>query len=87
VHVVLDLAGGVLVDVLARGIIGHGTALFADVGPEVHARAVPPDEPGRAFFFLGPDVLDRRGKGLVAWCCLSCSRFASAPLFGRPQGL
>ncbi len=49
-HVMLDHACGVLVDVFASGLVGHGTALFADVDPEVHARAVPPDEPGRPLF-------------------------------------
>jgi hypothetical protein len=59
VHVVLDHAVGVLV------LPGDAAQLLFHVGAEVHARAVPPHEPGLAGLVLLADELDRAIRGLV----------------------
>ena len=65
IGIMLDHAGGVLVDLLANLLVGQFAVLVADMGAEVHARAAPPHEPGRALLVGALDEVDRRSARLV----------------------
>ena len=64
-HVMFDHAGLILIHVPTDDFVRLGAHLILHVGPEMHPRAVPPDEPLHAFFVLALDEVDGGGNCFV----------------------